>query len=106
MSRALRSEDPRPRVKLALGVGAVTVMAMVAARDLLRDAYLEPFIEPADVSLENRWCVLILFTGMILGGAALWIFMLRRYVYGHRSKLKIHERLRVVGREDHQDDDQ
>ena len=39
MSRALRSEDPRPRIKLALGVGAVTVMAMVITRDLLRDRY-------------------------------------------------------------------
>jgi hypothetical protein len=78
MSRALRSEDPRPKIKLALGIGAITVMAMVITRDLLRDSYLEPFIKPSDVSLENRWCVLVLFLGLLLGGAALWVLMLRR----------------------------
>lgn len=87
MSRALRSDDPRPRIKLALGVGALTVMAMVITRDLLRDAYLEPFIKPADLSTENQWCVLVLFLGLILGGAALWIFMLRRYYRDRRKFL-------------------
>jgi len=48
-------------------------------RDILRDAYLEPYFHPHQFAVKTQWAVLPVFLVLFLAGVGLWIVMLQRY---------------------------
>jgi cell division septal protein FtsQ len=48
-------------------------------RDLLRDAYLEPYFHPHQFAAKTQWAVLPVFLFLFLAGVGLWLVMLQRY---------------------------
>jgi hypothetical protein len=52
---------------------------MSIMRDILRDAYLEPYFHPHQFPVQTQWAVFPLFLVLFLGGVALWFVMLKRY---------------------------
>jgi hypothetical protein len=79
MSEALRKNKIR---LAAFGVTALTVLvvlSMCVMRDILRDAYLKPYFHPQDFAVKTQWSPLLLFLGIFLAGAVLWVFMLKWY---------------------------
>jgi hypothetical protein len=79
MSDALRKQNIR---MAAYGVSAllgVVILTMIIMRDILRDAYLEPYFHPHQFAVKTQWAVLPVFLVLFLGGVALWLLMLQRY---------------------------
>ncbi len=79
MSAGLRKEDPRRATYTVSALTGVVVLAMIIARDLLRDSYLHPYYHPEQFASRTQWSVLPLFLLLFLGGVALWLVMLKRY---------------------------
>ncbi len=67
---------------LGILTAAVVVISMVVMRDILRNAYLQPFRDPAGPTVQTQWEVLPIFLAVFVAGVALWGFMMWRY---HRS---------------------
>jgi hypothetical protein len=79
MSDALRKQNIR---MAAYGVSAllgVVILTMIIMRDILRDAYLEPYFHPHQFAVKTQWAVLPVFLVLFLGGVGLWLLMLKRY---------------------------
>ncbi len=81
MSEALRKDDPRTGFYLASGLAVVVVAFMAIMRDVLRDAYLAQFFNPANFVVQTQWDVMILFFVLFLAGVGLWLLMLKRYFF-------------------------
>ncbi len=79
MSSALRTENIRVAVLYVPTILAVVIASMAAMRDILRDAYLQPYFNPGQFAVKTQWAVLPLFLVLFLAGAALWLVMLKRY---------------------------
>ncbi len=79
MSDALRKQNIRVAAYGVTGILAVVIATMVVMRDILRDAYLEPYFHPHQFAVKTQWAVLPVFLVLFLAGVGLWILMLQRY---------------------------
>lgn len=81
MSQALRREDPRKGLFLSAGLLVLVVVFMAIMRTVLRDAYLAEYFKPAEFTVQTQWDVMLLFSLLLLGGAVLWLVMIKRYFF-------------------------
>jgi drug/metabolite transporter (DMT)-like permease len=79
MSDALRKQNIRMAAYGVSGILAVVILTMILMRDILRDAYLEPYFHPHQFAVKTQWAVLPVFLVLFLGGVGLWLLMLQRY---------------------------
>jgi hypothetical protein len=79
MSNALRSGNIRAAAFVAPGLMGVVIACMSVMRDLLRDAYLQPYFRPDQFTVKTQWQALPLFLAVFAGGVVLWLVMMRRY---------------------------
>lgn len=87
MSRGLRKEDPRPGVKLAIGLTSIVVVAMAIMRDILRDSFLAPYFKGSALATKTQWDVLILFLVLFLGGVFVWYLMIKKYFFSPDARI-------------------
>jgi hypothetical protein len=86
MSDALRKQNIKVAAYGVTGILAVVILTMIIMRDILRDAYLEPYFHPHQFAVKTQWAVLPVFLVLFLGGVALWLLMLKRYGLFNTSK--------------------
>jgi hypothetical protein len=79
MSDALRKQNIRVAAYGVTGILAVVILTMIIMRDILRDAYLEPYFHRHTFAVKTQWAVLPVFLALFLAGVALWFVMLQRY---------------------------
>ncbi len=79
MSGALRTQNLRVAAFVVPGILAVVILCMVVMRDILRDAYLQPWFNPGQFAVKTQWSVFPLFLGLFVAGVILWLVMLARY---------------------------
>ncbi len=79
MSDALRKENIRMAAGYVPGILAVVIACMSVMRDILRDAYLQPYFHLGQFAVKTQWSVLPLFLALFLAGVVLWLVMLKRY---------------------------
>jgi len=87
MSHALRKQNIRVATYGVTGILAVVVITMIVMRDMLRDAYLEPYFHPHQFAVQTQWAVLPVFLVLFLAGVGLWFIMLKRYGLFSRATL-------------------
>jgi hypothetical protein len=76
---ALRKENIRLGTYVGCGLTAFVILCMSVMRDILRDAYLQPYFHPEQFAVKTQWTVLPLFLVIFLAGVALWLIMMKRY---------------------------
>ena len=86
MSDALRKDNVRRAAIAVSAITALIVLTMCVMRDILRDAYLNPYFHPQEFAVKTQWSPLMLFLGLFLAGVALWIVMLMRYGFFSKAK--------------------
>ncbi len=79
MSEAIRRENVRLAAYYVSGIVGVVILTMSVMRDILRDAYLKPYFRPDQFVVKTQWSVFPLFLVLFVGGAILWLVMLKRY---------------------------
>jgi hypothetical protein len=79
MSDAIRKQNIHVAAYGVSGLLAVVILTMIIMRDILRDAYLEPYFHPHQFAVKTQWAVLPVFLVLFLGGVGLWLLMLQRY---------------------------
>jgi len=79
MSAALRKEDVRLAGLGVTSITAVVIATMCVMRDMVRDAYLKPYLNAQPFAVQTQWSPLLLFLGVFVAGVALWAVMLWRY---------------------------
>ncbi len=77
MLLALRSRAPQRMALGSLLLAAVALICMALMRDVLRNAYLAPYLEAPDVRVQ--WSVVALFLVLFAGALVLWGTMMRKY---------------------------
>jgi len=78
MLLGLRSRGtPHRKAIASIALTAFALICMSLMRDLLRSAYLAPYLEAPDV--HTQWNVVLLFLGLFAGALVLWGVMLRKY---------------------------
>lgn len=82
MSQALRKENVRAAAFQVPALLAVVIGSMCLMRDILRDAYLKPYFQPAQFAVSTQGSVLLLFLALFLAGVLLWGVMLKRFFAG------------------------
>ena len=87
MSRTLRSQNIRLAGYSVVGVMGVVILSMVVIRELLRVAYLEPYLRPEQFVVKTQWSVFPLFLVIFVAGVILWFVMLKRYGLFSRGRL-------------------
>jgi hypothetical protein len=78
-SNAIRSEDPRRQVSIAMGITVVVVAIMAVMRDLLRSSYLSPYFSAGAQATDTQWDVLVFFLALFVIGVLVWVKMMRIY---------------------------
>jgi hypothetical protein len=86
MSEALRKENIRLAAIGVTGLTGLVVLTMCIMRDILRDAYLKPYFHPQEFAVKTQWSPMLLFLGLFVAGAVLWVLMLKWYGFFTRSK--------------------
>jgi len=79
MGRAMKGQNIR---LAAIGVTGLTVMivaTMCVMRDILRDAYLKPYLHAQDFAVKTQWSPFLLFLGLFVAGVVFWFVMLQRF---------------------------
>lgn len=79
MSDAIRKQNIRVAAYGVSALLAVVILTMILMRDILRDAYLEPYFHPHQFAVKTQWAVLPVFLVLFLAGVGLWLIMLKRY---------------------------
>jgi hypothetical protein len=79
MSDALRKENIRTAAFYVPGILAVVIVSMSVMRDILRDAYLRPYLQAGQFAVKTQWSVLPLFLALFVAGVILWFVMLKRH---------------------------
>jgi hypothetical protein len=77
ISNALHNPESNAGLYLGMGLTLLTIIFMAISRDMLRDSYLEPYLESMPV--QTQWEVFPLFLLVFLGGLIFWFLMLKRY---------------------------
>ena len=86
VSDSLRKDDPRKNVWAAIILIFVVIVFMSIMRDVLRNAFLKPYYNPAAFTVKTQWDVLILFLVLLIAGAILWLTMIRRYFFTPKAQ--------------------
>jgi hypothetical protein len=86
MARALREQNIPLAAFAVPTITAVVIFSMIVMRDILRDAYLQPYFRPEQFAVKTQWSVLPFFLVIFLAGAVLWFVMLKRYGSFSRPK--------------------
>jgi hypothetical protein len=81
VARAVGQDNYRVGALGGTGLTALVVLVMAILRDTVRDSYLKPYFHPERFVVQTQWTVLPLFLAIFLGGAALWLVMVRRYPF-------------------------
>ncbi len=79
MSNAIRKQNIRVAAYGVSGLLAIVMITMIVMRDILRDAYLEPYFHPHQFAVKTQWAVLPVFLVLFIAGVGLWLLMLQRY---------------------------
>lgn len=79
VGEALRKDNIRLAAVYGSGLTAFVVLCMSVMRDILRDAYLQPYFQPGQFAVKTQWSVFPLFLVVFLAGAVLWLVMMKRY---------------------------
>ena len=87
MSHAVRKQNIRVAAYGVSGLLALVMITMIGMRDILRDAYLEPYFHPHQFAVKTQWAVLPVFLVLFIAGVGLWILMLQRYGLFRRGTL-------------------
>lgn len=75
---ALRSEKPRLHARLAIAATLLTLLVMVAIRQVLRTAYVSSFVKLRDLPANPQWSVIALFLLLFVGGLITVYAMLKK----------------------------
>jgi cytochrome b561 len=86
MSEALKKDNIRLAVFAVSGITGLVILSMSVMRDILRDAYLQPYFHPREFAVKTQWSPFLLFLGLFVAGIVLWIVMLTRYGFFARTK--------------------
>jgi hypothetical protein len=86
MSEALRKDNIRLAAIGVTGITALVILTMCIMRDILRDAYLKPYFHPQEFAVKTQWSPFLLFLGLFVAGAILWVFMLKWYGFFSKTK--------------------
>ena len=86
MSNAIRKQNIKVAAYGVSGLLAVVMITMILMRDILRDAYLEPYFHPHQFAVKTQWAVLPVFLVLFIAGVGLWLLMLQRYGLFSSSK--------------------
>jgi hypothetical protein len=70
---------------VAVGSGALTVVAMVVVREAVRNAYLAPYFRPEQLKVAPPWGVIGLFLVIFVAGLAALAYMLRAVAVANRA---------------------
>jgi TRAP-type mannitol/chloroaromatic compound transport system permease small subunit len=85
MSDALRKENLRVAVFYVPAITCVVILSMSVMREILRDAYLKPYVQAEQFTVSTQWSVFPLFLALFIGGVILWVVMLKQYgLFGGR----------------------
>jgi hypothetical protein len=79
ISSALHQQNSNPGLYAGMGITAVVIVLMAISRDMLRDAYLQPYLRP--MAVQTQWGVFPLFLVVFLSGLFLWLVMMKRYQF-------------------------
>ncbi len=79
MSKALKEENIRLAAIGVSGVTGLIILSMSIMREVLRTAYLHPYLQAQDYSAATQRSPMVLFLGLFLAGVAFWFAMLKRY---------------------------
>lgn len=79
VSGALHCENPVPGLYSGTALTILVVALMVISRDMLRDAYLQPYLATSPTLIQ--WEVFPLFLLVFLAGLFVWLIMLKRYPF-------------------------
>jgi hypothetical protein len=79
VGEALRRDNIRLAAFYGSGLTALVVLCMSVMRDILRDAYLQPYFHPEQFVVKTQWTVFPLFLVIFLAGVGLWLVMMKRY---------------------------
>ena len=79
MSEALRKENLRIAGCYVPGIMVIVIAGMSVMRDILGDAYLQPYFHPEQFVVKTQWSVLPLFLALFVAGVILWLVMMKRY---------------------------
>jgi hypothetical protein len=72
-----RRNNPKTSLLAATSIAVLVTGLMVIARDILRDSYLSPYLQPSPS--QTQWEVFPLFLLIFLAGVFVWIVMMKRY---------------------------
>ena len=86
MSEALKKDNIRLAAFAVSGITGLVILSMSVMRDILRDAYLQPYFHPQEFAVKTQWSPFLLFLGLFIAGVVLWIVMLKRYGFFNRTK--------------------
>jgi hypothetical protein len=81
MLTAIRQRSPHRMVIVSLVLTAVVMVAMDLMRDVLRGAYLAPYLQTSNLTVEPRWGVIALFLVLFSAALVLWAVMLKKYFF-------------------------
>jgi hypothetical protein len=79
VGEALRRDNLPLAAYFGSGLTALVILCMSVMRDILRDAYLQPYFHPEQFAVKTQWTVFPLFLALFLGGVVLWLVMMKRY---------------------------
>ena len=75
---AARAENPLLHARLAVVTTLLTLVVMVALRQLVRHAFVAPFVQLGALPVRPQWSVIALFLLLFVAGLATLYLMLRK----------------------------
>lgn len=87
MSSSLQKQDPRGGAIKAIILATVGVIFMAIVRDRLRDAFLDPYLQAAPLSVRYQVGPMAIFFALFVLGLAFVFYMVLRFVRSGRQAL-------------------
>lgn len=83
-ARNLARSNKSPKRQVVIGVicGMLTMIVMIAMRDLLRNFALAPYFSPSQLPVAPQWSILEVFALLFLAGFGTLFYMLRKFAIG------------------------
>jgi len=76
---SIRTSKILLHARLAVATTFLTLVVMVVLRQVVRGAYLAPFVRLHDLAVSPQWSVIVLFLLLFVAGLATVFVMLRKY---------------------------
>ncbi len=86
VSGTLHCENPVPGLYSGAALTILVVGLMVISRDILRDAYLQPYLASSPTRIQ--WEVFPLFLLVFLAGLFVWLVMIKRYPFMQQKPIR------------------